>query len=57
MPTRLKLTPVVGQPLFPSPDKNAGMVGCCGVSSAVLAPPAEPEKSNLTHCPDFGVHF
>jgi hypothetical protein len=26
-------------------------------SSAVLSCPAEPEKSNLAHCPNFGVHF
>src|ERR1035437_144643 len=26
-------------------------------SPAVLSPPAEPEKSNLSHCPNFGVHF
>src|SRR5438093_12099718 len=25
--------------------------------SAVLSSPAEPEKSNLDHCPNFGVHF
>src|SRR5213082_1315064 len=25
--------------------------------SAVLSSPAEPEKSNLDHCPKFGVHF
>src|SRR5664279_3440424 len=26
-------------------------------SSAVLSSPAEPEKSNLAHCPNLGVHF
>src|ERR1017187_8001301 len=26
-------------------------------SPAVLSPPAEPEKSNLSYCPNFGVHF
>src|SRR6266498_1322325 len=26
-------------------------------SSAVLSHPAEPEKPNSAHCPNFGVHF
>src|ERR1035437_7725434 len=26
-------------------------------SPAVLSPPAEPEKSNLSYCPNSGVHF
>src|SRR5919109_5401649 len=26
-------------------------------SSAVLSHPAEPKKSNLSYCPNFGVHF
>src|SRR5437667_5776881 len=44
---------------------NFGLEGTCvplalssfAHGSAVLSSPAEPEKSNLDHCPNFGVHF
>src|SRR5881409_3272937 len=46
-------------------QSNFGLEGTCvplALSSfahctAVLSSPAEPEKSNLDHCPNFGVHF
>src|SRR5438552_18831920 len=46
-------------------QSNLGLEGTCvplalssfAHGSAVLSSPAEPEKSNLDHCPNFGVHF
>src|SRR5437899_8266468 len=46
-------------------QSNFGLEGTCvplalssfAHGSAVLSSPAEPEKSNLDHCPNFGVHF